>query len=111
MMTHCGPAGRYVCGDHRPAAGLDPVRSDVRPPLTAAGSASRLRASTSRLRASTASSMPALAAVVGQRQASTSSGGSSRVASRSPRLYWALVWPALTAVVSGARHRSACALR
>src|SRR5664279_3563298 len=29
-------------------------------------------------------------------------GGSSRVASRSPRLYWALVWPALAAVVSGA---------
>src|SRR5674476_1625394 len=56
----------------------------------------------SRLRASTASSMPALAAVVSQRQASTSSGGSSRVASRTPRLYWALVWPALAAVVSGA---------
>src|SRR5665811_1081510 len=45
----------------------------------------------SRLCASTVSSMPALAAVVSQRQASTSSGGSSRVASRTPRLYLSLI--------------------
>ena len=43
----------------------------------------------SRLSASAASSMPASASVVYQRRASTRSGRSSLVSSRSPRLYWA----------------------